>query len=571
MNVAVPPDIVALKAYNETLEGWIRHCQKVLQSTRGFRDANGIWQGGLYSFVKYHWDVLEPETELQTGWALEAMCEHLEAVTFGDIQRLLINVPPGFMKSLLTDVFWPAWEWGPMNKAHMRYVAFSYASTLTERDNDRFGTLLTSEKYQTLWGGKGDDDGVHVVMRGQKKVSNTRMGWKFASSIGGVGTGERGDRVILDDPHNVKESESEPVRKETVRWFRESMTSRHNNPKKPVVVVIMQRVHEEDVSGVILELGLDYCHLKIPMEYESAYQYSDDGTLRVNQMGWLDPRYDEGNQDAAEGALAWPERFPQDVIADLKHTLGPYAYAGQYQQAPSPRGGGIFERDWWQLYEGVDGKFPVFEYLIASLDSAFTEKEQNDPSGLTVWGIYVNDEGRRRGMLVHAWRKHLKFSGVRMPILNRESRDAYRIRTMKTWGLMEWVSDTCRRFKVDKLLIEAKASGISAAQELRNRYTNEDWAIELRDVVGDKVARALACQATFSQLLVYAPSRDWAEMVIDEMATFPNGRYKDLTDSSTQAIKFLRDNGMLKTDEEVVVEENRVVTHKPKPKAIYPV
>lgn len=548
----------------EAHDALIKRDIKAQHSTRGFRDEDGDWHCGLMSFVKYFWDVLEPETELKTGWCLEVMCEHLEAVTYGDIRRLLINVPPGFMKSLLVDVFWPAWEWAT-GHSHLRYVSFSYSATLTERDNDRFGKLVTSDKYQELY-----SDKVQVSNCGMTRVSNNRNGWKFASSIGGVGTGERGDRVILDDPHNVKESESEKVRKETVRWFRESMTSRMNDQRKSAVVIIMQRVHEEDVSGVILDLGLPYCHLCIPMEYENAYQYNDDGSIRTNDLGWMDPRFDEEDPDGSEGVLAWEERFPAESVAELKHAVGPFAYAGQYQQRPAPRTGGIFERDWWQLWESADGKFPVFEYLIASLDSAFTEKEQNDPSGFTVWGVFVNEEGKRRIMLVHAWRKHLAFSGKRIPRLPKETNDAYRLRTMKTWGLMEWVCDTCRRFKVDKLLIEAKASGISAAQELRNRYAEEQWAIQLCAVSGDKVSRALACQPTFSQLMVYAPSRDWAEMVIDETATFPNSKYKDLTDSTTQAIKYLRDHGLARTDEEVSSDENRAVQHRPQAKAIYP-
>lgn len=556
----------AYRAWFEAQEAYARRMVRAEQSTRGFYDEDGNWQCGLMAFVKYFWDVLEPETELKTGWAIETMCAHLEAVTYGEIQRLLMNVPPGFMKSLLVDVFWPAWEWGPMDKAHLRYVAFSYSATLTERDNDKFGKLITSDKYQDLYSGQ-----VNVTQYGMKKVANTKTGWKFASSVGGVGTGERGDRIILDDAHNVKESESDVVRKETVRWFRESMTSRMNDMRKSAIVVIMQRVHEEDVSGVILELGLEYTHLCIPMEFESAYQRNDDGSVRVNEIGWVDPRFDEDDPDGCDGVLAWEERFPADVVQAIKYTLGPFAYAGQYQQRPAPRTGGIFEREWWQLWESPDGKFPVFEYLIGSLDSAFTADQQNDPSGFTVWGIFTNDEGHRRIMLVNAWRKHLPFSGPRIDKKPKETVEAYRLRTQKTWGLMEWVYYTCQRFKVDKLLIEAKASGISAAQELRNRYKDTQWAIQLCQVKGDKVARALACQPTFSQMLVYAPSRDWAEMVIDESAVFPNGKYKDLTDSMTQAISYLRKTGLAQTDEETTAEENRAVEHRPQQNAIYPV
>jgi hypothetical protein len=164
----------------------------------------------LLAFVKRMWPVLEPGRALVDGWPLEAVCEHLEAITYGHLQKVLINVPPGFMKSLLTDVFWPAWEWGPRQLPWHRYVAFSYSASLTERDNRRFRDVMMSRDYGRLFGGK-----FALTSIGQTLVSNNQTGWKLATSIGGVGTGERGDRVILDDPHNVKESESDATRLET--------------------------------------------------------------------------------------------------------------------------------------------------------------------------------------------------------------------------------------------------------------------------------------------------------------------------------------------------------------------
>lgn len=545
-----------------------RRVARAEQSQRGYIDDDGVLQGGLMAFIRHYWHVLEPETELIEGWPLYAIVQHLEAVSFGEIKRLLINVPPGFMKSLCTNVFWPAWEWGPLNRPHLRYVTFSYSASLTNRDNERFRDLIIHDSYQKLWGSR-----VKPIKIGAIKISNTKHGWKLASSVGGVGTGERGDRIILDDPHNIKEAESEIVRADTVRWFRESMSDRLNSMEHGTIVIIMQRAHEDDVSGSILELGLPYTHLMIPMEYEFDRQTDEDGEPRATDIGWTDPRYEPAGE--SDGAIAWPERFPPGTIADLKAAKGPYAWASQYAQSPAPRGGGIFQREWWQLWESADGKFPVFEYLLASLDSAFTEKEENDPSGLTVWGIFRDAEQRRRVMLVHAWRRHLQFSGPKIPTKNGETKDAYKFRTQAKWGLVEWVADTCRRFKVDKLLIEAKASGMSAGQELQNRHGDEGWAIQLCPVVGDKVSRALAAQSTFSQLMVYAPARDWSQMVIDEMAVFPKGRYKDLTDSTTQAIKYMRDVGLLKTDEEVRAEEIEHVQEMARkvrrPRALYPV
>ena len=511
-------------------------------------------EGGLLNFVRYFWDVLEPQTEFVEGEALDAICQHLEAVTFGDINRLLINVPPGFMKSLLTDVFWPAWEWGPMEMPHLRYVAFSYAAGLTERDNGKFRDLITSHKYQELWGDKFKTRKI-----GEVKITNDKTGSKLATSVGGIGTGERGDRIILDDPHNVKEGESEAVRGETVRWFRESLSNRLNSMEQSAIIVIMQRVHEADVSGTIIENGFaDYVHLMIPMEYDAGRHCS-------TSIGWSDWRSEDGE-------LAWPERFPDKVVSDLKTSLGPYAYAGQYQQAPAPRGGGIFKRDWWQLWESPDDSFPPMEFVLVSADTAYTEKEANDPTGCTVWGLWRDKTGAPRIMLMHAWRKHLEMHGKYEPRLTNETNAEFARRTQGQWGLVEWLAHTCQRYKADRLIIEGKASGLTAAQEIRRLHGTEGWGVQIVQPHGDKVSRAHAVQPVFSQLLVYAPDKEWADTVMSEMESFPKGRYKDLTDSATQAMKFLRDSGMIVHRHELEYEVTEINRFRGgRTAALYPV
>ena len=464
--------------------------------------------------------------------------------------------------SLATDVFWPAWEWGPMNMPHLRYVTFSYSASLTERDNGRFRDLLISREYQELYG-----DRFKLRKIGETRVTNDKMGWKLASSVGGVGTGERGDRVLLDDPHNVKEVESDTVRDETVRWFRESMSNRLNNDAS-AIVIIMQRLHEIDVSGTILAEGFDYCHLMIPMEYdEDRYPPDYQGT----DIGWIDPR-------ESLDELAWPERFSEAKVVTLKKELGPYAYAGQYQQSPVARGGGIFKRDWWHVWEPTDSKWPTFDYLVGSLDSAFTAKEENDPSGMTVWGIFKGTSGLPCAMLVKGWRKHLEMHG---PVVERRSDETYRQwrkRSEPQWGLVEWVAETCR-FRnpdgvvigtVDRLIIEAKASGITAAQEIQRLYGDEGWLTELSDPRGDKVARAHSVVPIFANGQVWAPDRDWSDVIIDEMSVFPKGRYDDLTDSVTQALKHLRVNGLLQQREEIRVEDETRSRLRRKTAPLYP-
>lgn len=504
--------------------------------------------GGLIEFIRYFWQVLEPATPFVDGWPLEAICAHLEAVTFGQITRLLENVPPGFMKSLTTLVFWEAWEWGPMNMPHLRYVTFSYSAMLTERDNGRFRDLILSPEYQILWG-----DRFNLRKIGEQRVSNDHTGWKLATSVGGVGTGERGDRVILDDPHNVKESESDLVRSETVRWFRESMSNRLNNMEKSAVIVIMQRVHGVDVSGVIIEEKMAYDHLMIPMEY-------DPGRHCTTAIGWSDPRkYD--------GELAWPARFSREAVAQLQRDLGPYAYAGQYQQAPVPRGGGIIKRDMWQMFGGE--KYPDFEYVLASLDTAYTTKQENDPSALTVWGFW-RENGRPRVVLVHAWRKWLEMHGKKVLREPGETEAAYQKRSQPSWGLVEWVIHSCRRWKADRLLIEAKAAGITAAQEIRRElFATETWGVDLVDPKGDKVARTHSVQPIWANGIVYAPNQTWADMVLDEVEAFPKGTRDDLHDTCTQAMKHLRDIGLLTfaIEDQAVIEEN--LQFRPVPKPLY--
>ena len=158
----------------------------------------------LLEFVKYMWPVVEPATPFKIGWVLEAIAEHLEAVTYGHIRRLLINVPPGFTKSLMTDVFWPAWEWGPQNLPHLRYVCAAYGQHLTERDNMRCRNVVINDRYQRNWGDRYQISNAQFT---KVKFENTATGWKLATSVSGIGTGERGDRIIVDDPNNVKDAE----------------------------------------------------------------------------------------------------------------------------------------------------------------------------------------------------------------------------------------------------------------------------------------------------------------------------------------------------------------------------
>jgi hypothetical protein len=229
--------------------------------------------------------------------------------------------------------------------------------------------------------------------------------------------------------------DSEIEREKTVRFFRESMSNRIND-EQSAIVVIMQRLHENDVSGDILAREAGYCHMMVPMYFDPLrYPASADGMATEdpetgepfcgNDIGRTDPRALNADQevlspralDARVNTLAWPERFSPRQVKDFEFELGPYAFAGQYQQSPEPRKGGIFKREYWQCYEvptegDLKGKWPDFDYIIVSADTAFTEKEENDPTGCTTWGVWTDPaDGYPKIMLIMAWRKHLPIHG----------------------------------------------------------------------------------------------------------------------------------------------------------------
>jgi hypothetical protein len=270
----------------------------------------------------------------------------------------------------------------------------------------------------------------------------------------------------------------------------------------------------------------------------------DDGTPLVDPQTRL-PRDAEARRilfQEREGALMWPERFGPAELQRIKAGLGPYMASGRLQQSPQPKQGGIFRRDWWQPWN--DDKFPVLSYIIGSVDGAFSEKEENDPSAMTVWGCFqlcktcgksINDFpaegvamdnlcdcGRRvavnRIILVNAWRKHLPMHSDPQPRLKSETPVAgdtpqtvrfknaqWYQRVGDSLGLVERVAYTCRQWGVQKLLIENKASGKTAAQELQRLYSYDDMSVQLWEPKGDKVSRALSVQPLFANGIIHAP------------------------------------------------------------------
>lgn len=442
----------------------------------------------LAEFARRAWHVLEPAAELRWGWALDAICEHLEAVTDGRITRLLMNVPPGSMKSLLTGVIWPAWEWGPKGMPEMRFVGTAHEETLAIRDSRRCRDLVKSEWFQKLWPLELSSD-----LDGKREFGNVRKGIRQARSFTSM-TGVRGDRIILDDPISADNANS-PAKLEAAKIaFTETLPTRVNSDKS-AIVVIMQRLNEKDVSGVILDMGLPYVHLFIPMRFEKARRCA-------TAIGWSDPR-------TKDGELMFPERFGEQQVAELEKTLGSYGAAGQLQQRPAPRGGGIIKSEWFRYYAAC----PRLEFRTIHADTAQKTGQQNDWSVLQCWGRSIIGEAvlldQIRGkweapeLLVQArafWLKHLHSSQVPL-------------RSMQ---------------------VEDKVSGTGLIQTLRR----EGVPVIPIQRNNDKITRAHDAAPFIESGNVLLPQdAPWLSEFIDEASSFPGGANDDQLDPMFDAIK----------------------------------
>ena len=346
----------------------------------------------FHEFVRQAWPVLEPSTPFVDGIHVQAICTHLQAVSEGRIRDLIINVPPGHAKSLLTAVFWPVWVW--TSHPETRWLFASYAASLSIRDSVKCRRLIESEWHQQRWGDRyrlsGDQNQKH-------RFENDRTGYRIATSVGGAATGERADIVVVDDPHSVDQAESDLERRAAVEWFNGTMCTRLNDFTTGHKIVIQQRLHEADLTGDLLGKG-GFELLSLPAEFEPERRCT-------TSIGWTDPR-----TEADE--LLWPEKINASQLDALKVSLGSYRYAGQYQQRPSPADGGIFKKQWFRFWRPAHIDLPPvavrladgslgsvqavavpgqFDTMIQSWDMAFKDNANSDFVVGQVWGAKGSD------------------------------------------------------------------------------------------------------------------------------------------------------------------------------------
>ena len=477
----------------------------------------------LLSFIKAAWKELHPATPFVSGWAVETLCRHLEAVTRGDIDKLLVNIPPGCTKSMCVNVFWPLWEWGPKGRPHEQYISGGYNGDLPTRDLGHAREIQRSEWFQSHWPIQNMKD-----QDGKENYRNTHTGWRKATGVGGGLTGFRGTRFIVDDPHSTKTAESDIERATTRNWFGETVPTRFSNQNKPVYVVIMQRLHTDDLSGMIIEdlaEKQNWTHLVLPMEAELKFRswtkvpspFGRAKMRRVKDEGeplpyfvpdpdgeWLylqDPRTEEDE-------LLWPKRFNANSVFELKASFrasgGSYAEACQLQQRPIPRSGGMFNRDELIFVDTV----PTDIIKVRGWDLAATK----DGSGAFSVGLLMG------------------LSQGRFYIL-----DVVRGR----WGPGE-VEDmiaSCARMDgievVQDIPQDPGQAGKSQKAAFARLLAGYDFTFSTESGSKEDRARPLAAQCEAGNLHVLRAH--WNAEFVAELGLFPGGKWKDQVDAASRA------------------------------------
>lgn len=485
----------------------------------------------LQAFVHEFWEVLEPNTPLAWGWALDAMCLHLEAAARREIRRLIINVPPGTMKSSLTNVFFPAWVWAEVDPGE-RFLATSFTESLSIRDSMAMRRLVESPEYQERYGER-----VQLArdQNSKSQFDTTARGRRLTKPITAA-TGARGNILIIDDPNNAAEMDSRAHRRAITNAYDQSLSRRGADPKRFVQIVIMQRLHEEDLTGHLERKG-GWAVLRLPEKYEPE--------AHTATPIWEDPRTEAGE-------LLFPEFRGEDDYRQAELDLGSFGAAGQLQQRPVPAGGGIVKGWWWRYHAPAhllptlppvrvkvvseDGRVtevdaPVvatpeaFDFTLSSWDFAFKDKKDSDFVVGQAWGgkgadSFLLDQVRGR------W-DYVKSKAAVQEFAERHP------------GIPEHV-------------IEDKANGPAIISDMRSTVPG----LIAYEPDGSKQSRVSAESSTIEGGNVYLPHPSLAPWVasdyLPEWAQFPNGANDDQIDPTTQALQRLKQKrrAWLKTQQE---------------------
>jgi predicted phage terminase large subunit-like protein len=465
----------------------------------------------LFEFTKDAWKTVEPNREFQANWHLEAVCDHLQQVTLGEIKKLVINIPPRHLKSMTVQVFWPAWAWA--KKPEIKWLCVAYGRSLVIRDATKCRRVIRSDWYQDRWGSVyqlSEDQNVKYY------YENDKGGARLIGSFEGGVTGEGGDVLVVDDPSQLEDAENMPALEKAIEVWDGALATRLNDPVNSSRVIIMQRLNENDLTGHVLKEG-GWTHLYLPAVYEPKNRCRvflprdvleerfTDGKQQIIPLPGATPFFEDPR--TFEGELLDPVRFPQPIIDGLR-ARGDLKFNGQQQQRPSSAKGNIFKRDWFRHYITLPpGIMQQYDACI-SLDCSFKDLETSSFVVMTVWV-------RRQAniYLLHCYRKKMDFP-----------------QTLKAF------EDICNRFPNARVkYVEDKANGTAVISSLKNKISG----IIAVSPEGGKESRAQAVTYLYQAGNVWHPEPEdypWVKEFESELANFPRGTYNDQVDSTTQAL-----------------------------------
>lgn len=454
-------------------------------------------QKSLDNFIKAAWPVIEPGHPFIDNWHIDAICQHLEAVIRGEIKRLVINVPPRSSKSTIVSVMWPVWVW--LQDPTKRFMTVSHGDRLAVRDALASRRLLTSTWFQRGW---KDNFKLTGDQNQKSRYENDHRGCRLAFGIGSGITGEGGDMLIIDDPHDAKSAMfSEKERQNVLDKFDQELSTRLNDSEKSAIVIIMQRLHADDLAGHVLKTG-KYEHLCLPMEFERARRC-------ITKLGVQDPR-------TTEGELLCPARFPSTWVIEQKQLLGTYGTSGQLQQIPVPTKGGIVKIDWFRAYRVIPSNDQWMD-VIQFWDTAQKANELlNCP---WVCGTWIRTQTGY--YLIDVFRKWMDYpTGKRM------------------------VKSLAKKHNPNAIVIEDKSTGSSLIQELK---LEEIMPLIPFEPENDKITRLSIESPVIEAGNVWLPeSAPWLPDFLNEISQFPLSATMDQADMLSMALKYFRIGGIKK-------------------------
>jgi predicted phage terminase large subunit-like protein len=434
-------------------------------------------------FIKDAWPILEPVTPYNEGYHHAAIAEHLQAVSKGDIKKLIINAPPQMGKSILTSVLWPLWDW--IEQPHQRFLCTSFKNDLAEELSKKSRRVFGSEWYQNNWGRALLDRNRKLITDTITVFENIKTGYRRMSTYE-TSTGFGGSRIIVDDPHATNVSDE--MRVKDLRLFDTGLSNRGG--ANGAYVILMQRVHEFDLTGHLLSQG-GYEHLCLPNEYDSSRS-------KTTSIGWKDPRH-------ADGELLWPEVFTEAKTQAAKISHGTFNYQGQFNQSPVSRSGGLLDPSWFK--EWSESKlYDTWDDMLTSWDFTFKGTKDSDFVVGQVWA-------RKK-------QEYFLLDQV------RQQADFVQTLAMFTRLLAKWP-------QVRQHVVEAKANGEAIISSLRQSVAGI-IPVSPKD---SKEARVSAVSPIIESGNIYIPAdAKWKEDFLHEAALFPKGKNDDMVDSMSQAI-----------------------------------